>query len=47
MYKNEYKLLVDDGYAERMIHPKYYNSLGKECGKDDIDRFGELNKNKI
>jgi hypothetical protein len=35
-------LQVDDGYAERMIHPKYYNSLGKECGKDDIDRFGEL-----
>jgi hypothetical protein len=37
-----YELLIKDGYAERMLHPKYYDLLGKECGKDDINRFGEL-----
>jgi hypothetical protein len=42
MYENVYKLLVDDGYAETMLHPKYYDSLGKQCGVDDINRFGEL-----
>jgi hypothetical protein len=42
MYENVYKLLVEDGYAERMLHPKYYDSLGKQCSVDDVDRFGEL-----
>jgi hypothetical protein len=42
MYDNVYRLLVADGYAEIMLHPKYYDALGKQCGKDDINRFGEL-----
>jgi hypothetical protein len=31
MYENVYELLIKGGYAERMLHPKYYNLLGKEC----------------
>jgi len=42
MYENVYELLIKDGYAERMLHPKYYDLLGKQCAKDDINRFGEL-----
>jgi hypothetical protein len=42
MYDSVYKLLVADGYASPMLHPKYYDALGKQCGKDDINRFGEL-----
>ena len=25
-----------------MLHPKYYDALGKQCGEHDINRFGEL-----
>ncbi|OEU06566.1 hypothetical protein FRACYDRAFT_254435 [Fragilariopsis cylindrus CCMP1102] len=42
MYENVYGLLLKDGYAEPMLHPKYYDKLGNECDEDDIDRFGEL-----
>jgi hypothetical protein len=41
MYDNIYKLLVNNGYAELLEKPLYYNRDGEICDKDDPDQFGE------
>ena len=43
MYRNIYNLLEQDGYAEKMVEPKFFDILGQECKDDDsTKRFGHM-----
>jgi hypothetical protein len=42
MYDNVYRELVEGGYAEKMVKPKFFNKLGAMCTEGDEEAFGNI-----